>query len=104
MADLKSKKVFVEKGELLGTLYDADAITMKGVKIINQFPAADVVPVKRGRWERVVLSKNAAKWSSKVSCSICHHEGYTRYNYCPNCGAMMEGETTLKNEKEAKEE
>ena len=59
---------------------------------LNKVPAADVAPVKHGKWERVVPSKNAAKWSSKVSCSICHREGYTRYNYCPNCGAMMCGE------------
>lgn len=30
-------------------LYEADAITMKGVAILNQFPAADVVEVVRCR-------------------------------------------------------
>lgn len=50
---------------------------------------ADVAPVRHGRWERVIPSKSAAKWSTKVSCSNCHSAGYTRYKYCPNCGAKM---------------
>ena len=55
--------------------------------------SADVAPVKHGKWERVIPSKNAAKWSNKVSCSNCHREGYTRYNYCPNCGSLNGGES-----------
>ena len=49
----------------------------------------DLVP--HGRWGKVIPSKSAAKWSSKVSCSVCHKAGYERYNYCPNCGAKMDG-------------
>lgn len=58
---------------------------------IDSEPAADVDPVRRGRWERVIPSKSAAKWSTKVSCSNCHNAGYTRYKYCPNCGCLMLG-------------
>ena len=37
---------YVDRFALRDALYDADAITMRGVKIINQFPsAADAVPV-----------------------------------------------------------
>ena len=53
--------------------------------------SADVAPVRHGRWERVIPSKSAAKWSKKVSCSNCHNAGYTRYKYCPNCGCLMDG-------------
>lgn len=59
--------------------------------IIADFPSDDVAPVRRGRWERVIPSKSAAKWSTKVSCSNCHNAGYTRYKYCPNCGCLMLG-------------
>ena len=52
MADL------VDRKELRDTLYEADAVTMQGVKIINQFPAVNAVPVvrcekcrKRHTWE-----------------------------------------------------
>ena len=43
MADL------IDRKELRDALYEADAVTMQGVKIINQFPAADVEPVVRCR-------------------------------------------------------
>ena len=41
---------YIELEALRDALYDADAITMSGVKILNQFPAADVAPVRHGRW------------------------------------------------------
>ena len=49
MADL------IDRKELRDALYEADAVTMQGVKIINQFPAVDAVEVVRcrdcKRWE-----------------------------------------------------
>ena len=41
MADL------IDRKELRDALYEADAVTMQGVKIINQFPAVDAVEVVR---------------------------------------------------------
>lgn len=52
---------------------------------------------KRGEWEKVIPSKSAAKWSTKVCCSVCRVTGYTRYNFCPNCGADMRGEQNESN-------
>ena len=60
-------------------------------ELIKNIPAADVAPVRHGKWERVIPSKSAAKWSTKASCSNCHNAGYTRYKYCPNCGCLMLG-------------
>ena len=82
---------YIERKAIRDALYDADAITMSGVKILNQFPAADVTPVQHARWERVIPSKSAAKWSTRVSCSNCHSAGYAHHKYCPNCGAKMDG-------------
>ena len=39
MADL------IDRKELRDALYEADAVTMQGVKIINQFPAVNAVEV-----------------------------------------------------------
>lgn len=39
----------VYRKELIDALYEADAVTMQGVKIINQFPAVNAVPVVRCR-------------------------------------------------------
>ena len=43
MADL------IDRKELRDALYEADAVTMQGVKIINQFPAVNAAPVVRYR-------------------------------------------------------
>lgn len=60
--------------------------------IICDIPAADVQPVKRGKW------KHVAGMNSK--CSVCSHyfpviEFDSRpfdINFCPNCGAKMSSE------------
>lgn len=43
MADL------IDRKELRDALYEADAVTMQGVKIINQFPAVNDVEIVRCR-------------------------------------------------------
>ena len=58
---------------------------------IFKIPAADVAPVRHGCWKRVIPSKSAAKWSTRMSCSNCHSAGYAHHKYCPNCGAKMRG-------------
>lgn len=51
---------------------------------LKDIPAADVQPVVHGRW----------KWSEGGQCSECgFHNSNFGYNYCPNCGARMDGET-----------
>lgn len=75
---------YIEREALLDALYDADVITFTGMKILEKFPAADVQPVKHGRW----------KWSEGGQCSECgFHNSNFGYNYCPDCGAKMDGET-----------
>ena len=37
---------YIEKEALRNALYDADAITISGISIINRFPAVDVLPMK----------------------------------------------------------
>lgn len=73
-------------------LFGKNGMANLHVADIDMIQDADVVPMVHGRWEKVIPSKSAAKWSSKVSCSVCHKAGYIRYSYCPNCGAKMDGE------------
>ena len=83
---------YIERKALRDTLYDADAITMSGVKILNQFPSADVAPVVHGRW--VSVPHKLAR-----VCSVCNRDEPYKfadidadvYDYCPNCGAKMDG-------------
>ena len=63
-------------------------------KLIAEAPAADVAPVVHGRW---VLEREPDGKPYCFHCSVCdgdfHHIGITvAYDYCPNCGARMDGE------------
>ena len=86
-------KECIERKALLAR-YDAEHVGSPGRarELIATAPVADVIEVRHGRWERVIPTKSAAKWSTKVSCSNCHSVGYMRYNYCSNCGAKMDKE------------
>ena len=91
-------KEYIEREALRDALYEADAITMKGVAIINQFPAADVAPVVHGEWVLVGTNEHDYETSVEEKCSLCGRYVY-RYdtepqdNYCPNCGAKMNRES-----------
>ena len=52
---------------------------------IKNRPAADVAPVRHGRW--------IASHDEFCACSICKYPvyvGWNQTNYCPNCGAKMD--------------
>lgn len=61
---------------------------MDGNRSINQ--SADVAPVRHGRW---INSGTGYNWC--YECSACGwkdgHPFEDRHNYCPNCGAKMDG-------------
>ena len=86
-AAIKRKRIMRGVGFSEQDEYLAPAVL---VEDIEKIPAVDVVEVCHGRWEKVIPTKSAAKWSTKVSCSQCHGQGYERYSYCPNCGAIMD--------------
>lgn len=54
---------------------------------IRKFPSADVEPVVHGKW--IELEPEIALYA----CSCCNHNFLLRMNsnYCPNCGAKMDG-------------
>ena len=51
-------------------------------------PAADVVPVVHGRWT-FYFSHGYDEYEYK--CSACNDWANQRYQYCPYCGAKMDG-------------
>nr|DAM84579.1 MAG TPA: DNA-directed RNA polymerase [Caudoviricetes sp.] len=73
---------------------------------ISKLPAADVAPVVHGRWMPVYESEITG-WDPAVAgrdpiggyiCSACKEESiydcndeFVLSNYCPNCGAKMDG-------------
>lgn len=61
---------------------------------INKISAADVVEVVHGEW---VEHTEIGAMNNHLNCSVCNWEtvffvvGKREYNYCPNCGAKMDG-------------
>ena len=64
-------------------------------------PAAGVAPVRHGKWKE--LNRTAFvgidKFGKEIyrnlrynTCSLCRNGSVSRLNYCPNCGARMDGE------------
>ena len=52
----------------------------------------DVQPVKHGEWKRIP-EYTGSPWGY-FECTNCGERSYTlSENYCPNCGARMDGET-----------
>lgn len=62
----------------------------EAVDKVQDFQAADVAPVRHGRWEVYLGGK-------ELMCSYCKttfwdEEQVGGSNYCPNCGARMDQE------------
>lgn len=63
---------------------------------LEDFPATDVAPVRHGKWVHSRY-ENCSEQFEMVKCSCCGHEAYAIAfyvrggNYCPNCGAKMDG-------------
>lgn len=80
----------VEAHALLDALYKADAITMEGVKIINQFPGVEAKPVVHATWFSY-LDGDHIEPDVYFKCSKCGSMGHRlRWRYCPSCGSRME--------------
>ena len=62
----------------------------EAVTRVENFPAADVVEVRHGRWE-----KHGSKWQCTGCKVLMSIDGTPQENllyYCPNCGASMDKE------------
>ena len=70
MADL------IDRKELRDALYEADAVTMQGVKIINQFPAVNAVPVVRcEKCKHAVWDEETKLWKCIESAEYDEESG-----------------------------
>lgn len=86
---------YIDKQQVIETVAfyreDPDGID-HALNSIESIPSADVAPVVHGK-------NLKEKWSSLFECSICHWSCWdtycndtSGYDYCPNCGAKMDGE------------
>jgi len=69
----------------------------QGRRRIEEIPAVDAVEVRHGHWvtEEEAIEKD--DYSMMDTCSVCGHCDWDcteseNFNFCPNCGARMDGE------------
>ena len=94
MADYISRESLIERlGRNLaacnpGTF--SESCYADAIETVRYAPAANVEPVKHGRWEWDLLDI--------YRCSVCGEKSKVKevmnepvWDYCPNCGAKMDG-------------
>lgn len=64
--------------------YDGDRLA------IETIPSADVEPVRHGRWEVFYAEELCGYRHAYYVCSSCFGSSDDEFDYCPNCGAMMD--------------
>ena len=52
-------------------------------RMVQNAPTVDAVEVVHGRW---------LEGNGRQPCSKCKYRGIKSWNYCPNCGAKMDGD------------
>lgn len=67
---------------------------------LEGIPPDDAEPVRHGRWDDIpnaymsIVSKTGTYHGNATTCSICLEVNPNAFktNYCPNCGARMDGD------------
>ena len=62
--------------------------TLIGRMSIADVPTIEAEPVKHGRWIEHIDHEMLTGYDE---CSVCHFGTIGQSNYCPNCGAKMDG-------------
>lgn len=68
----------------MAVLMDAATYFEKAAQMLEKLPAADVAPVRHGKW----LNHTMIDGHIHAECSECHKVRIID-NYCPNCGCLM---------------
>ena len=75
----------------------------RAAAIIEQITSEDVQPVQHGRW--IAENRDNRGYADCYTCTNCNCYSYTytlmkdcEYEYCPNCGARMDGGADDENE------
>ena len=78
-------------GDEIGTCYHEEPCEELQSEFASA-PAADVTPVRHGTWIPRLYGKRVM-----YCCSLCDSRQSGRPNYCPHCGAKMDGRLNHEN-------
>ena len=81
-----------EEGGLIDP--DCELGINESIEVIKAIPSADVAEVRHGHWGKMFNGKftGGAYWYSCSNCGrIVPDVRSGGWNYCPNCGAKMDG-------------
>ena len=59
---------------------------------LNRTPAADVAPVRYGRWKVIGQVCIDGEYEDTLRCTNCGMKHDRKSRYCENCGARMDGD------------
>ena len=80
---------YIEREAYIRIVKDIPIWGSVAAMMANAIPAADVAPVRHGRW-----GTHSDRPDSLI-CSVCNCGfdmwKHDPHNYCPNCGAKMDG-------------
>lgn len=100
MAEYIDREALIKRIEVTPLLkYEIPKEVRDGViDLVKIQPAADVASVVHGRWEkepssfwRWTPSGAVAVARTTYRCGLCGRGTAVKSNYCPNCGAKMDG-------------
>ena len=57
---------------------------------VKDAPTVDAVEVVHGEWGEIYTCHGERLWGYK--CSQCEYDNSKKTNFCPNCGAKMDGD------------
>lgn len=71
--------------------YERNANVLSIRQAVRDVPAADVVERKKGKWAKQQKDFDLCG-VEYFACSQCGFECQLTYNFCPDCGAKMDGD------------
>ena len=92
---------YIDADELIravdGNRFVTDSVTSYVRSTVRNIPAADVEPVRHGRYIGTEFDGyadgNPVYYEWKCSeCDCVFEDDEPKYRYCPHCGAKMDGE------------
>lgn len=94
MAEYIEREAFItyirKEAEGLHTRIPMDLTIEAVANEAKAFPAADVSPIRHGRWIKKPYLLGISRFCS--ACGSNYGMPHEVYNYCPNCGTLMDNE------------